>query len=150
FSLMVRPLLSLCGFILGLLVFALALSFITMALSPFAHYAAYTNGGALILANIGLVLLFDVLAYAAANTAFKGIYLLPDQALRWISQFTITDSGTSVSATTSTSITNGGAPIAITSNSNSSSSLSVSNHSSQTASAAAAKELGMKTALFPN
>ncbi|MDP9127929.1 MAG: DotA/TraY family protein, partial [Pseudomonadota bacterium] len=72
-GLIVRPLMTLVGFVAGLLFFAVALAFINAALGPFARLALPSNGGLLVLANTALVLLYDVLVYAAANASFKGI-----------------------------------------------------------------------------
>ncbi len=90
-ALMIRPLLTLAGLAMGFLLLAIGLGFLMTALSPFAHGAALTNSSLLIVANLALVLLFDVFAYVAVNAAFKGITWLPDQALRWISPFVVTE-----------------------------------------------------------
>ena len=92
-GLLVRPVLTLFGFVFGLLLFALSLAFIDAVLMPFARLAMPSDGGLLIVANAGLVILYDVLAYAAANASFKAIHWLPDQALRWTSNFVVTDRG---------------------------------------------------------
>ena len=102
-GLFVRPLLTLFGLMLGLLLFTLGLAFLTAVLSPFARLASPSNEGLFIIANLGLVLLYDVLVYAMANASFKGIHWLPEQSLRWISSFTVTDSsGISVTGASGT------------------------------------------------
>lgn len=90
-SLMLRPLLSLMGFVAGLLFFAFSFSLLCAALSPFAQSTSPISGGLLITLNIALILLFDVMMYALANASFKGIYMLPDQALRWMSHFVVSE-----------------------------------------------------------
>lgn len=90
-GLLVRPLMIMLGLIVGFLLFTAGLAFLNIALMPFARLATASGSGLLVTANVGLVLLYDVLAYAVANAAFKGIDRLPDQALRWISPFVVTD-----------------------------------------------------------
>ena len=91
-GLAIRPVLAVLGLAAGLLIFALGISIVQIAFSPLARLATVTNSGILITANIGLVLMYDVAAYAVANIAFKGITKFPDQAMRWISPFVITES----------------------------------------------------------
>lgn len=90
-GLLVRPILTLFGFVSGMLLFTFSLALIGTILTPFARMAMPVNDGLLTFANTGLVLLYDVLVYAAANASFKGISWLPDQALRWTSRFVITE-----------------------------------------------------------
>lgn len=91
-SLMIRPILTLAGFILGFLFFTAAMSFFSIAMEGFAHLASTSNSGLLLGANLALILMFDLFAYIASNAAFRGISWLPDQALRWVSSFTVTES----------------------------------------------------------
>ncbi len=90
-ALMIRPLLSLAGLVVGYVLLSVGLNFFITALASFAHGSAVTNSGLLIVANMAFVIVFDVFAYAVTNAAFKGIYWLPDQALRWISPFVSTE-----------------------------------------------------------
>jgi hypothetical protein len=90
-ALIIRPLLALSGLVVGYVLLAVGLNLFVAALASFAHGAAATNGGLLIVANLALVAMFDVFAYATTNAAFKGIHWLPDQALRWISPYMATE-----------------------------------------------------------
>ncbi len=91
-GLAIRPVLAVLGLAAGVLLFALGISIVQIAFTPLARLATLTNSGILITANIGLVLIYDIAAYAIANVAFKGITQLPDHAMRWISPFVITES----------------------------------------------------------
>jgi conjugal transfer/type IV secretion protein DotA/TraY len=97
-GLFIRPVLTVFGLVLGLLLFVLGLTFLNAVLTPFTHLAAPENEGLFVIANLALVLLYDVLVYIIANASFKGIYWLPDQAIRWLSNFTLTDTGGAVVA----------------------------------------------------
>jgi len=92
-SLMLRPVLSLMGLVAGFVFFAFGFAFLCTALTPFAQVSSSLGGGLLITMNVALILLFDIMMYALANASFKGIYLFPDQALRWISHFVVSDGG---------------------------------------------------------
>ncbi len=92
-GLFVRPVLTLFGFVIGFLLFVLSVAFLNAMLSPFAQMSMPANDGLMTLANLGLVLLYDVLVYAAVNASFKAIHWLPEKALRWLSNFTLTDDG---------------------------------------------------------
>jgi hypothetical protein len=74
-----------------------------IAFMPLAQLASAANNGLLIVANTGLVLTYDILACAIAHVAFKGISRMPDQALRWISPFVMTDSAQTVPASQTSS-----------------------------------------------
>lgn len=107
-SLAIRPILSILGLTAGLLIFALGSFILSMAFMPLAQLTSVTNSGLLIVANTGLVVAYDVVIYIVANAAFKGITYLPNQALRWVSPFVMTDGGTQeapVSASASSSST---------------------------------------------
>lgn len=99
-GLLLRPLLTLMGLVAGLVFFAFGVSLLSAVLSPFARISVATNSGLLITVNVAVVLLFDIMMFALVNASFKGIYLLPDQALRWISNFVVAESS-ETSATTS-------------------------------------------------
>lgn len=150
-ALMIRPVLALAGLIAGLVFFMFGMAFLGIVLGPFARLAAPENSGLLIVANMGLVLLYDVLAYAVANVAFKGIYLLPEGALRWISSFVVTDTSVvTVSSPSSGPMPGSGLVQHFLSHIHSSSSASASASVTRAdAATAASRNQGMKQMLFP-
>ncbi len=91
-ALAIRPILSIMGLVAGALIFTLGLFILLIALTPLINLSSPSNGGMLLIANVGLVLTYDVFAYVIANAAFRGINQLPEQALRWISPFVMTES----------------------------------------------------------
>jgi len=110
-SLAIRPILTVFGLLAGALIFALGLFLLLAGFMPLMQLASSANSGILIVANTGLVLIYDVLAYAIANVAFRGINQLPDQALRWISPFVVTEVGKETSSTASATATATGSPV---------------------------------------
>jgi hypothetical protein len=93
-ALMIRPLFTLTGLVVGFVLLEVGLGLASASLTSFVDDGAVGNTGMMIIANLALVLMFDVFAYAITNAAFKGITWLPDQALRWISPFVATENRT--------------------------------------------------------
>jgi conjugal transfer/type IV secretion protein DotA/TraY len=86
-NIIIRPVLTLFGFAIGLLLFAFAMIFLGMVFDRLTSFTASVHGEVFVTMNVVLTLLYTILAYAAANAAFKGITLLPDQALHWLGGF---------------------------------------------------------------
>ncbi len=154
---MIRPVLTLFGLIIGLLLFSFAVAFLNAIFFNLTRGNA-TNSDLLLTANIGLLFLYVVLVYAAANAAFKGITLLPDQALRWLGNFVVTETTADAppaAATTGSSVSLFAAASQLLSAYSSSSSQASSNisegrqNSGVNPGAAEARAYSFKTALFP-
>jgi conjugal transfer/type IV secretion protein DotA/TraY len=95
-ALAIRPVLSVAGFVVGVLAFSLGLSVVMMACAPLAQLAG-TGGGTMPFANAALVLAYDLFALIVAHAAFRGITIFPDRALRWISPYVMADAATATS-----------------------------------------------------
>ena len=94
-----RPLLTLFGFVIGLVALAFAMSFLNGVFAHLIGGVAVAHDGVLSGVRVALALLYVVFAYIAVNQSFKGINLLPDMALNWLGQaITAEPSGVNVAA----------------------------------------------------
>ncbi len=114
--LFMRPILTLFGFVIGLALFMLAISFLNVMFLHLTAPLTAAHGGTVLGVRTALALLYAVLAYAATNAAFKGINLLPDRTLHWLSLQSATPSHTAApqtrpngaAATTALNVAGGG------------------------------------------
>ncbi len=83
-NILVRPVLTLFGFITGLLLFSFAIVFLGMVFYQLSRLAAPANGELFVTLNVAITFLYTILACAAANMTFKGITLLPELAFKWL------------------------------------------------------------------
>ncbi len=142
-NIIIRPVLTLFGLIIGLLLFTLAIVFLGMIFYPLARLAPANSGGMFVTINVVLTLLYTVLACAAANVAFRGITLLPEMAFTWLSNLSLPSAPEAIPVSTAT----GSAGSYLLS----SSSIAIGGSANVTAPKSLTdRPHGMKLALFPN
>jgi len=99
-SLFMRPVLTLFGFIIGLALFLFAMAFLNSLFFRLAGPLIVAQNDIMTTVRIALAFLYVVLAYAAANTSFKGITRLPGGLLRWLNTLAVSESASPVPAAT--------------------------------------------------
>ncbi len=102
-NIIVRPVLTLFGFIVGLLLFAVSMVFLGMIFQQLTQLTTPASGDMFVTINVALTLLYTILACVAANAAFKGITVLPEQALKWLGGLMIRERAEVVEASASSS-----------------------------------------------
>jgi conjugal transfer/type IV secretion protein DotA/TraY len=93
-----RPVLTLFGFLIGLLLLTFAMTFLHAVFTHLTGSLALAHSDVLVAIRVAMAFLYAVLAYAVTNAAFKGITLLPDRTLRWLGSLSATESASAVPA----------------------------------------------------
>jgi len=88
-NIITRPALTLFGLLAGLLVFTFAMIILDLAFKLLGMTIP-ASGSMFVTINAALTFFYTVLACAAANVAFKGITLLPEQTLKWLEGINVT------------------------------------------------------------
>lgn len=88
-SLFLRPILTLCGFIVGLVILFFALFFIHSLFSPLLFSLIKDPGDSLITVWAGFAFLYPIVVIITVNVSFKSITWFPDNILNWLN---LTDS----------------------------------------------------------
>ncbi|MGE3622754.1 MAG: DotA/TraY family protein [Bdellovibrionales bacterium] len=92
-NIIIRPVLTLFGFVLGLMLFTFAIALLGMIFHHLMRFSAPANGGMYVTANVALTFLYTILAVAAANASFKGISLLPEMVFKWLGGLVVAERG---------------------------------------------------------
>ena len=149
-NIMVRPVLTLFGFVVGLLLFTVAMVFLGMIFQQLTQLTTPASGDMFVTINVALTLLYTILACVAANAAFKGIALLPEQALKWLSGLMVREHAEGATAAASSSASaaslSGYSGPLLTARAEASASANAGNRDADTGSRA----FGLKNALFPS
>lgn len=83
-SVFMRPLLTLFGFVIGLLLLTFGLTLLNNLYGPLTHALMAASGDVFVGARLGFALFYAVFVLALTNAAFKGIGWLPDKVLSWL------------------------------------------------------------------
>lgn len=94
-----RPLLTIFGFVAGLLLFACAMAFINAVIMQLMNTIGAAQSGLLSHARVSLALVYAVCAWIAVNVAFKGVTQLPEKALNWLNDQLMPDVSSIFNAT---------------------------------------------------
>jgi hypothetical protein len=83
-SVFLRPVLMVFGLVSGLLIFGISMAIINSLFLGSATATGAAGIGSSTLSRIIFTVIYMVLAYTAANSAFKAIDFFPQQALQWL------------------------------------------------------------------
>jgi hypothetical protein len=93
-----RPVLTLLGFLIGLILLVFALTLLNGLFVPLTQSLYVASGDVFTGARVGLALFYAIMALAVTNLAFKGITWLPDRVLQWLGQAELMPAMTVVTA----------------------------------------------------
>ncbi len=85
-SLFLRPVLTVIGLMIGLLLFFIAITFLNTSYNLAVAGSGFAGGPLAVISKIMYSIFYIVLAYICANTCFKTVGFLPDHALNWMGQ----------------------------------------------------------------